>query len=155
MAKNWVVSISPVSPYHVPRPMVSGSVLKAPRGCLSKPTAMPRSYAPDRMEPSAMISALPPVAHPLATLMKGSPVSPSSLTSVSASPAEWLPPNANCRSFQAIPASTRAALAACAPWARPGTPSCRPKGCMPIPTMATSTALTPSLLRPRDGTRTS
>ena len=38
MAKNCVVSIRPVSPYHEPMPQSSGSGLNAPGGCLSKPT---------------------------------------------------------------------------------------------------------------------
>ena len=42
----------------------------------------------------ALISALPPVAQPLATLMNGRPVRPRSLTSVSAAPAAAEPPNA-------------------------------------------------------------
>jgi hypothetical protein len=37
-------------------------------------------------------SALPPVAHPLATLVKGSEVRPSSFTMISALPAAALPP---------------------------------------------------------------
>ena len=37
----------PMSPYHLPRPLASGSTVKAPRGCLSKPTAMPMSNMPD------------------------------------------------------------------------------------------------------------
>ena len=43
MAKNCVVSIRPVSPYQWPSPHASGSALNAPRGCLSKPIAIPRS----------------------------------------------------------------------------------------------------------------
>ena len=42
----------------------------------------------------ALISALPPVAQPLDTLMNGTPVRPRSLTSVSAAPAADEPPNA-------------------------------------------------------------
>ena len=112
MPKNWVVSIRPVSPYQRPRPLSSGSALNAPGGCLSKPMAMTRSWSPDRMARSAMASALPPVAHPLRTLMNGKPVRPRSLTSVSAFPAARLPPNAHCTSAQPIPASASAWRAA-------------------------------------------
>jgi hypothetical protein len=49
MAKNWVVSIMPVSPYQRGRPEASGSALKAPRGCLSKPSTTPMSNSPDLM----------------------------------------------------------------------------------------------------------
>ena len=45
---------------------------------------------------SAIVSALPPVAQPFQTLTNGSPVRPSSLTRVSASPPSRLPPKANC-----------------------------------------------------------
>ena len=47
MAKNWVVSIRPVSPYQEPIPQSSGSGLNAPRGCLSKPTTSATSAAPE------------------------------------------------------------------------------------------------------------
>ena len=56
---------------------------------------MPISYSPDLIALNAEISELPPVAQPLATLIKGMPVSPSSFTSASALPALALPPNAN------------------------------------------------------------
>ena len=46
IAKNCVVSIRPVSPYQLPMPIDSGSALNAPRGCLSKPIATPRSNGP-------------------------------------------------------------------------------------------------------------
>jgi len=48
MAKNWVVSIRPVSPYQRPSPQSSGSGLNAPGGCLSKPTTRARSADPAR-----------------------------------------------------------------------------------------------------------
>ena len=46
MAKNCVVSISPVSPYQEPMPHSSGSGLNAPGGCLSKPTTSASSAPP-------------------------------------------------------------------------------------------------------------
>ena len=95
MAKNWVVSISPVSPYQAGSPQSAGRGEKEPRGCLSKPTARPRSNSPDLIVLQAPNMAEPPVAHPLATLMKGMPVSPNSDTMVSAFPAASDPPNAN------------------------------------------------------------
>ena len=118
-------------------PIDSGSALNAPRGCLSKPIATPTSKAPERIVESAIVSALPPVAHPFQTLMNGSPLSPSSLTRVSASPPSRLPPNANWTSCQPMPASASARRAAWTACCRPETPSWRPNGWMPIPTIAT------------------
>lgn len=92
MAKNWVVTMSPSRPYASSSPQSAGRGSKAPRGCLSKPTARATSAAPERIAPTADTRALPPVAQPLRTLMNGTPVRPSSLTSVSALPAASLPP---------------------------------------------------------------
>ena len=157
-AKNWVVSISPVRPYHAPSPKSSGAALKAPRSCLSKPIAMATSADPEVMAWAATVNALPPVAHPLLTLMNVSPVRPRSATSVSAAPADRLPPAANCTSSQPIPASLSAARAALAPCCLPLAPSVRPNRCIPIPTMATSMIASGSvdgLERERDDLRPS
>ena len=86
MAKNCVVTMKPRSPYHWPMPAEAGSALNIPRGCLSNPTARPRSNCPDPTACVAAASALPAVAQPLETLMNCRPVRPSSLTSVSAVP---------------------------------------------------------------------
>ena len=105
MAKNCVVSISPVSPYHEPSPQSSGSGLNAPGGCLSKPTTSAISAAPAASIACAVASADPPVAQPLWTLMNGTPVRPSAATIVSALPAASDPPAANSTSCQPMPAS--------------------------------------------------
>ena len=94
MAKNCVVSISPVSPYQEPSPQSSGSGLNAPGGCLSKPTTSAISAAPAASIACAVASADPPVAQPLWTLMNGTPVRPSAETVVSALPAASDPPAA-------------------------------------------------------------
>jgi hypothetical protein len=99
--------------------------------------AMTVSAAPERKALYALINALPPVAQPLATLMNGTPVRPRSETSVSAAPAADEPPNAYSTSDQVIAASCRARRAATAPCSRPVI-GWRPKACIPIPTMATS-----------------
>ena len=106
MAKNCVVSIRPVSPYHAPRPQSSGSGLNAPGGCLSKPTTSAISAAPASSMAWAVASADPPVAQPLRTLMNGTPVRPSTETIVSALPAASDPPAANSTS---LPADARVA----------------------------------------------
>src|SRR5688500_9404716 len=149
MAKNCVVSIIPLSPYQLPRPKSAGSTSNAPGGCLSKPMAMPRSYAPERMARSAIASALAPVAQPLATLTNSIPVSPRSATIVSALPAAWLPPNANCTSGHRRPASSSARRAATAPWSRPDS-AWRPNGWMPAPTIATSLIVHSPVARRRE-----
>src|SRR5215212_72343 len=130
--------MSPVAPYQEPRPQSSGSGLKAPGGCLSKPTTSAISAAPATSIACAVASADPPVAQPLRTLMNGTPVSPSTDTVVSALPAASDPPAANSTSCQATPASRSAARAATAAISRPETPSWRPNGWMPTPTTATS-----------------
>ena len=122
MAKNWVVSIRPVSPYQRPRPQSSGSALNAPGGCLSKPTTRARSADPARSIAWAIVSAEPPVAQPFLTLTNGTPVSPSIATEVSALPAASLPPTAKSISGQLTPASVRAARAAATAICRPVTP---------------------------------
>ena len=75
---------------------------------MSKPTATTTSAAPAWIALYALIRALPPVAHPLATLMNGTPVRPSRETSVSASPAAAEPPNAYSTRDHSIPASPSA-----------------------------------------------
>ena len=57
--------MSPVSPYQEPSPQSSGSGLKAPGGCLSKPTTSAISAAPAASIACAVASADPPVAQPL------------------------------------------------------------------------------------------
>src|SRR5687767_15096520 len=100
MAKNCVVSIRPVSPYQEPSPQSSGRGSNAPGGCLSNPTTIAISAAPEASIACAVASADPPVAQPLRTLMKGTPVRPSTDTVVSALPAESDPPAANSTSCQ-------------------------------------------------------
>src|SRR3954447_642907 len=112
MAKNCVVSMSPVSPYQEPIPHSSGSGLNAPGGCLSKPTTSAISAEPATSIACAVVSADPPVAQPLDTLMKGTPVMPSTETIVSALPAASDPPAAKSTSCQPMPASASAARAA-------------------------------------------
>ena len=66
MAKNCVVSISPVSPYQEPIPQSSGSGLNAPGGCLSKPTTSAISArAGERASRAPWRAPTPPVAQPL------------------------------------------------------------------------------------------
>src|SRR2546423_1025066 len=84
----------PVSPYHEPMPHSSGSGLNAPGGCLSKPTTRATSAEPAESIAWAVVRAEPPVAQPFLTLMKGTPVSPSTDTDVSAFPAASEPPAA-------------------------------------------------------------
>src|SRR3954451_1414535 len=122
MAKNCVVSISPVSPYQEPMPHSSGSGLNAPGGCLSKPTTSAISAEPATSIACAVVRAEPPVAQPFLTLMNGTPVSPSTETVVSALPAASEPPAATSTSSQPIPASSNAARAAIAAISRPETP---------------------------------
>ncbi|CAB4589125.1 unannotated protein [freshwater metagenome] len=141
MPKNWVVSANPEAPYQSPRPLPLVFTRKAPRSCLSKPMAIPRSYTPERMVLYAEKSAEPPVAQPLATLMNCRPVRPSNDTIVSAAPAAIDPPKANWMSSQLTPASAHARRTATTPWSMPDTPSVRPNSCMPIPTMATSVVM--------------
>src|SRR6185503_15433716 len=100
MAKNCVVSIRPVSPYHEPMPQSSGSGLNAPGGCLSNPTTRAISADPDVSIACAVVSADPPVAQPFLTLMNGNPVSPSAATDVSALPPASDPPAAKSTSSQ-------------------------------------------------------
>ncbi len=97
MAKNWVVTMNPRSPYHWGRPELAGSALNIPRGCLSKPTARPRSNWPEDTACTEAASALPAVAQPFITLMNCRPVSPSSFTSVSAVPEPSLPGSIEAR----------------------------------------------------------
>ena len=86
-AKNCVVTISPAAPYQSGRLYSAGIALNAPRGCLSNPTARPRSYSPDRIAICAENSADPPAAQPLRTLMNCAPVRPSCSTIESGLPA--------------------------------------------------------------------
>ena len=109
MPKNCVVTMRPASPYAAGRPQSSGRGSKAPRGCLSKPTASAISALPERIAFTADINALPPVAQPFLTFVNGIPVRPRSATRVSARPAPSLPPNATCTSVHARPASRSAA----------------------------------------------
>ena len=98
MAKNWVVTMKPRSPYHWGRPEMAGSALNMPRGCLSKPTARPEvelARTPTACTDAA--SALPAVAQPFITLMNCRPVRPSSFTSVSAVAAPSLPGSIEAR----------------------------------------------------------
>ena len=122
-------------------PHSSGSGLNAPGGCLSKPTTSATSALPAASIACAVISAEPPVAQPFLTLMKGTPVRPSTDTVVSALPAASEPPAANSIASQPMPASASAARAAWAAISRPDTPGWRPKGWMPSPTTATASAL--------------
>ena len=92
MPKNCVVSINPVCAVPVAEagpvgvgPEGAGRVLVEPYGDDQVGGAGPDGVG-------GLISALPPVAQPLATLMNGTPVRPSRLTSVSAAPAARLPP---------------------------------------------------------------
>ena len=112
-------------------PHSSGSGLNAPGGCLSKPTTNAVSALPADNIACAVIKAEPPVAHPFLTLMKGTPVRPSTDTVVSALPAASEPPAAKSISSQPRPASSSAARAACAAISRPETPGWRPNGWMP------------------------
>ena len=52
--------------------------MKAPRGCLSSPIAMPMSYLPNRMVSAVCWMALAEVAQALKTLVNVMPVSPTS-----------------------------------------------------------------------------
>ena len=63
--KNLVVTNWPSSPYHEGHAYRRGSELKAPGGCLSMPTASPRSYSPSRIVFAARLSTLAAVAQPL------------------------------------------------------------------------------------------
>ena len=134
--KNWVVRARPDRPYHSPISEVLGR--NAPRSCLSKPMAMPRSNIPDLTEFQAENRAEPPVAQPFMTLMNCKPVRPNFETIRSAAPADLLPPKANCMSCQARPESARALRTATTPCSMPETPSWRPNSCMPMPTITTS-----------------
>ncbi len=135
MPKNWVVTIRPASPYAAGSPQSSGRGSKAPRGCLSNPTARATSAAPDRIACTADISALPPVAQPFLTFVKGIPVRPRSETSVSARPDPSLPPKATWTSVHSSPASRSAAWMAWRPSSRPVSSGCRPNLDRPIPTI--------------------
>ncbi len=108
MPKNWVVTMSPASPYPSGRPHSAGRGSKAPRGCLSNPTASAMSAAPARIALTAENNALPPVAQPFLTLVNGIPVRPKSATRVSARPDPSLPPKATWTSGQVSPASSSA-----------------------------------------------
>ncbi len=86
---------------------------------------------------TAEARALPPVAQPFLTLVKGMPVNPRSLTRVSASPDPSLPPKAASTSAHPSPASSNAARMAWSAISRPDTPGCRPNLDNPAPTIAT------------------
>ena len=118
----------PVSPYQEPSPSPPAAGSNAPGGCLSNPTTSAISAEPAASMACAVASADPPVAHPLLTLMNGTPVRPSTDTVVSALPAASEPPAANSTSCQPTPASRSAARAATAAISRPDTPSCRRTG---------------------------
>ena len=83
MPKNLVVTNWPSSPYHDGQAYRRGSAPNAPGGCLSIPTAIPRSWSPRRMVLAASVNALAAVAHPLYTSVNGIPVRPSSATTAS------------------------------------------------------------------------
>src|SRR5688572_9076568 len=70
--------------------------------------------------------------------MNGMPVKPRLLTTTSGVSSSALPPNANCTSFQVMPASAQAARTASAPMSSADLSPKRPKGCRPTPMMATS-----------------
>ena len=105
---NTEVNARPLAPYQAPRPNATGSMVKAPRGWESNPTTAAKSAAPAEIACTAEISELLPVAQPLRTLRNGTPVSPSSVTSVSALPADMLPPTAYWMSGQDSEASANA-----------------------------------------------
>ena len=139
------MSAKPDAPYQLPRPAPRVSTRNAPRSCLSKPIAIPRSKTPERIVLYAENKAEPPVAQPLATLMNCRPVNPSCDTMVSAAPAAAEPPKANWTSSHFTPASAQARRTAITPCSIPDTPSVRPNSCIPIPTMATSVLIVLSL----------
>ncbi len=93
MAKNWVVTIIPASPYQRPMPVRLGIGARTPRwGCLSKPTATPRSKASQSGSWRRPWRGRCPRWRSRSTRSRtGSPVRPSSLTSVSASPPSTAP----------------------------------------------------------------
>jgi hypothetical protein len=129
---NW-----PLSPYHAGTLVSVGSTLKAPRGCLSMPTATTTSPLPATMALAACCVIAAPVAQALNTLMNGMPVSPSSPTSGSACATSQLPPKAQSTSCHGTPASRRASSTASAPISNALLSPNRPNGCSPTPTIAT------------------
>ena len=78
MPKNLVVTNCPFSAYHCGSASLAGSSVNAPRGCLSRPIAMPMSYLPSRMVSAVCWMALAEVAQALNTLVNVMPVSPTS-----------------------------------------------------------------------------
>ena len=69
MPKNLVVTNCPFWAYHCGSASFAGSSVNAPRGCLSRPTAMPMSYLPSRMVSAVCWIALAEVAQALKTLV--------------------------------------------------------------------------------------
>lgn len=76
MPKNLVVTNCPLLAYHWGSANLAGSSVKAPRGCLSRPMAMPMSYLPNRMVSAVCWMALAAVAQALNTLVNVMPVRP-------------------------------------------------------------------------------
>src|SRR6185312_15999418 len=137
MPKNLVVTNWPFCAYHCGSASFAGSSVNAPRGCLSMPMAIPMSYLPNRIVSAQTWVAVAAVAHALNTSVNGIPVRPTSRKTASGFDTSWLPPTPNWISFQAIPASSRAAWMASAPICI-AVLSNRPNGCRPTPMIATS-----------------
>ena len=130
-------------PYQSPSPALRCSTRNAPRSCLSKPIAMPRSNTPDLIVLNALNSAEPPVAQPFATLMNCKPVRPELR--------HHRVGGAGCRraaegELHVVPLQTGSRRAHGARRSRPA--PCRtrrrvrPNSCMPMPTIATSSLMT-------------
>ena len=83
MPKNLVVTNWPFSAYHCGSASLAGSSVKAPRGCLSSPMAIPMSYLPRRIVSAVCWMADAAVAQALNTLVNVMPVRPTSRVTAS------------------------------------------------------------------------
>ena len=83
MPKNLVVTNCPFSAYHCGSASLAGSSVNAPRGCLSRPMAMPMSYLPSRIVSAVCWMADAAVAQALKTLVNVMPVRPTSRVTAS------------------------------------------------------------------------
>src|SRR6478735_9660328 len=153
MPKNWVVRYWPFSAYQLGMPTRAGSSVNAPRGCLSRPMAMPMSQSPNRIPSAQAFAALAAVAQALSTLVKGMPDSPTMPTIASGFATVQLPPVANWTSVHSTPASATAAKMASTPISMADLPSNRPNGCRPTPMIATSFVIFGILSGPARGER--